>query len=77
MLTSEVIMVKGGTMNLLIITLVGKNDTKNFRRSQGANANENGSLSDRPRCDRDLGFFRYPGETKSTFYSIKNDGEGF
>ena len=64
MLTSEVIMVKGGTMNLLIITLVGKNDTKNFRRSQGANANENGCLPDRPRRNRDLGIFRDPGEAQ-------------
>ena len=70
-------MVKGGTMNLLIITLVGKNDTKNFRRSQGANADEDGCLSNHPRRDRDLGFFRYSGKIKSTFNSIKNDGEGF
>ena len=77
MLTSEVIMVKGGTMNLLIITLVGKNDTKNFRRSQGANADENGCLPDHARRNWDLGLLRYTRKIKSTFYSIKNDGKRF
>ena len=70
-------MVKGGTMNLLIITLVGKNDTKNFRRSTSSNADENRGLSDRHGRNWDLGIFFYSRKIKSTLNSITNYGKRF
>ena len=52
------------------------NDIKNFRRSKGSNADENGSLFDRPRRDRDLGFFWHSRKIKYTLNPITNYGEG-
>ena len=51
-----------------------KNDTKNFRRSTSSDADENGCLSNRPRRDWNLGFFRDPGEAQPELNTNRDHG---